>query len=377
MKKVLLFLLMFAIAGAVFTGLRYGGGDTYPDLTTQPLFGEDRLEHVLSYSEPIGDVAVSASGRIFFTVHPDSRSQGNKLLEYVDGASVPYPSLSQQTELFDTPLAIVVDGEDRLWIVDHGSHGMHAAFIMAIDLSSGEVLRRQQLDTSIAPVGSCLQNVAVSPDGRTVFIADSSFWRKSPAIVVYDVASGQAWRVLNGDAAVSAEHYALSYDGREVSFLGGLVALRSGVNGVAAAGDWLYFGAMTGAGLYRVALEALTDESLTDEQLAARVQRVGDKPMSAGLAADPAGQIWIADVEHNAISMHRLDRGLSTALRSSRIRWPTGLTVARNGSVYVSDSALPKIILQPAQQIRSMGPYSLFRFNPDATGAPEQQKERK
>ena len=35
------------------------------------------------------EITVSADGRIFFTVHPESRPQGNKLLEWTAGAAVP------------------------------------------------------------------------------------------------------------------------------------------------------------------------------------------------------------------------------------------------------------------------------------------------
>jgi len=89
MKSVLLFLIILLVVAATTLWVRHGGGESYPDLTDAPLLGSDALEEVLAYSEPIGNVAVSKSGRIFFTVHPESRPRGNKLLEYVNGASVP------------------------------------------------------------------------------------------------------------------------------------------------------------------------------------------------------------------------------------------------------------------------------------------------
>ena len=61
----------------------------------------------VTYPEPIGNVAVSRDGRIFFTIHPEGRTQGNKLLEWVDGAAEPYPSGTVQPHLFDTVLGLV------------------------------------------------------------------------------------------------------------------------------------------------------------------------------------------------------------------------------------------------------------------------------
>ncbi len=73
----------------VILHVRYGGGEPYRDLSTSPLIEETALEEVLAYPEPIGNVAVSQQGRIFFTVHPESRPQGNKLLELVARAAMP------------------------------------------------------------------------------------------------------------------------------------------------------------------------------------------------------------------------------------------------------------------------------------------------
>ena len=76
MKNFLLFLLAIAIIMAATLRLRYGGGEPYPDLTGTPLLDEAKLEKVLGYAEPIGNVAVSKLGRVFFTVHPESRPKG-------------------------------------------------------------------------------------------------------------------------------------------------------------------------------------------------------------------------------------------------------------------------------------------------------------
>ena len=64
---------------------------------------------VLSDDGIWNSVAVSRDGRVFFTVHPEARPHGNKLLEFVNGASVPYPDGAAQTELFDTVLGVAID----------------------------------------------------------------------------------------------------------------------------------------------------------------------------------------------------------------------------------------------------------------------------
>ncbi|MCH8303036.1 MAG: hypothetical protein IH912_09810, partial [Proteobacteria bacterium] len=112
MKNFLLFLLALALLTAIVLRVRYGGGDPYRDLSEAPRISDSQLEEVLNYPEPIGNVAVNREGRIFFTVHPESRPQGNKLLEWVQGAAVPYPNGPVQPHLFDTVLGLVVDDRD-------------------------------------------------------------------------------------------------------------------------------------------------------------------------------------------------------------------------------------------------------------------------
>ena len=170
MKTLLLFLILL-LSASLALWVRHGGGEPYPDLTTPALLGDDALEEVLSYPEPIGNVAVNGQGRVFFTVHPEARPTGNKLLEFVDGASVPYPDGASQQELFDTVLGVVVDRYDRLWTIDHGNHGLRTARLLAFDLATGKLIHDERFDETIAPRGSFLQDLQVSPDGRTVVIA--------------------------------------------------------------------------------------------------------------------------------------------------------------------------------------------------------------
>jgi major royal jelly protein len=372
MKSVLLFLIILFVVAATTLWVRHGGGESYPDLTDSPQLGSDALEEVLAYSEPIGNVAVSKSGRIFFTVHPESRPRGNKLLEYVNGASVPFPTLRQQKELFDTPLGIAIDRFDRLWIIDHGNHGTRAARIVAIDLSNGEVIRKQNLEASIAPVGSILQDLQVSADGRSIIIADASFWRKKPALIVYDVETGNARRVLEGHHSVSAENYMIRTHDRDMEFLGGMVALRGGVDGIALGTEWLHFGALNGSGLYRVRLKDLRNEKMPGQQLARLVERYSDKPLSDGLSTDTAGGIYVTDIEHSAIFRVSTAGVLSTLIQSPRIRWPDALSFGPDGYLYVADSALPELILKSTEHIKANGPYRVFRFQPGFDGVPGQ-----
>lgn len=370
MKRIIAFVLAAAAILAAVAWVRYGGGDPYADLSTPPIVPEEALEVVLEYPEPVGNVAAGPDGRLFFTVHPESRPRGNRLLEFVDGASVPFPDVRSQLDLFDTVLGLAVDTQNRLWTIDHGNHGLRDARILAFDLERNAVIRDQVLPDDIAPAGSYLQDLRVTKDGRTVIIADASFWRQSPALIVYDVESGSARRVLEGHESVSAENYVIRANGRELRYLGGIVTLKGGVDGLAVGPDWIYFGAINGSGLYRVAIADVRNEALSDGELAARVERYSPKPLSDGMSLDEDGNVYVTDVEHNSVYIVGVDRKPRTLLRSPRIRWPDALSIGPAGRIYVADSALPELVLQSREHVAAQSPYRIFRFpTGDATTA--------
>lgn len=374
MRHFLLFLLVVAIIVVTTLRVRYGGGDPYHDLSTAPFIEETQLEQVLSYGEPIGNVAVSQQGRLFFTVHPESRPQGNKLLEWVDGAAVPYPNGTVQPHLFDTVLGLVVDRQDRLWTIDHGNHGFGTARLLAFDLASGNIVHDHEFRPDIAPTGSLLQDLQVSADGETVFIADASLWRKQPAIIVYDVAIRDARRVLESHVSVSAQNYLIRNPIRDMSFLGGLVTLKTGVDGIAldAENKWLYFGAMNHGGLFRVPVRDLRNPVLAARDLENEVERYSDKPLSDGLSVDLSGNIYVTDVEHGAVLLVDGNTELHTVIKSGRIRWADGLSFGPDGWLYLADSALSEQILQTTEHVATSGPYFIYRFQPGFTGIPGQ-----
>lgn len=372
MKKILLYLLVVIVALAIFVRYRFGGGDEYPNLTSAPRIGEAAVEDVLEYPDPIGNVAVSADGRVFFTVHPESRPKGNKLLEFVDGAAEPFPDGASQARLFDTVLGVVIDRQNRLWTIDHGNHGVRDARLLAFDLASGEIVHDHVFAKDIAPAGSYLQDLQVSADGQTVVIADASFWRRRPALIIYDVVTASARRVLDAHESVMAEHYRIRNHGNDMVFLGGLVALRGGVNGIALGPEWLYYGALSGSSLHRVRLSDLTDATMPGAQLAAHVEPVARKPLSDGMSIDVDGNVYGTDVEHGAVFVIDASGELSTLLQSRRFRWPDALSFGPGGWLYIADSALADVILQTGDHIKANEPYKIYRFRPGTPGTPGQ-----
>jgi hypothetical protein len=92
MKKLLallLILLLVAVIAVVAVGMlvkgKYGGGEPFPEVELSPaIFSMDDVEEVASLPLPPGNIAVSESGRVFISFHPEGRPD-YALAEIIDG----------------------------------------------------------------------------------------------------------------------------------------------------------------------------------------------------------------------------------------------------------------------------------------------------
>ncbi|MFN7118618.1 MAG: L-dopachrome tautomerase-related protein [Saprospiraceae bacterium] len=371
MKRILLIssavVLVLVLILAIFLRLRFGGGKTYPDLSTTPRLPQAALEAFFAFDEPIGNVAASRDTsyptRVFFTVHPESRPEKIKLLEIKDGKAVPYPSEAEQAK-FKTPLGLYVDRQQRLWVIDHGNHAIEGARLLAFDLQKNALIHEYTFPDSIAEKGSFFNDLSVTPDGNYVFVADVSFFAKKPSLIVYDIARRQARSLLDGHPSVTSQGYVPVTPAKKMRFFGGLVDLMPGIDGldVDGKGEYVYWAAMSHESLCRLPVATATDFNLSDNAIYNKVETVSKKPLSDGIRVDTAGNVLITDIEHQGIYVVAPDGKGQTLLRDARIRWADGLSYGSDGYWYLADSDIPNQMLQSKKHIMQHQPYYIFRF---------------
>ncbi len=371
-KRALLIIVLLAILiGSIY--LRFGGGKDYPDLTL-PNASMPVLEEVLAYPEPLGNVAVSATGRVFFTVHPESRPAGNKLLvREIDGRIQAFPSEAAQAKLFDAVMGLVIDARGTLWTIDHGQHGFRQPRLLGFDINTGKILHDFALSSDVAPKGSFLQDLQVNSSGTMAYIADVSFLRNSPGIVVVDLKTGAAWRALDKDPSVMPQSWLIRNPTKTMSWLGGLFTLKPGIDGIAISKNdqFLVYGAMAHDTLFSVPTAALRREEAG--QAALQVKALGRKPLNDGLSMDRNDNIFITDVEHGSVMKMTPAGLLSTVVQDvQRLRWADALSFGPDGWLYVADSAIPDQMLRSKAHMREQAPYRIFRFKPGTEGVPGQ-----
>ncbi|MEM7214328.1 MAG: L-dopachrome tautomerase-related protein [Pseudomonadota bacterium] len=370
-KRIFLALALL-IAGLIgFLYYHFGGGKPYVDLTTAPLLPQGTIEVAVTSDRPIGNATVSADGRIFYTIHPESNPTGPKLYEWVDGKAVPYPNPEEQESFFETPLGVVVDARERLWVMDPGTHGTGTPSLTAFDLETDELVHRREFSSDVAPIGSFLQDMQVSTDGKWVYIADVGFWAKRPGIVVYNTETQKSWRVFDRHESVYPQNILIRTQIKDMAFFGGLLEMKTGIDGIALSRDnrWLYYGTMNHDTLYRLPVSVLQQESATDTEVEEVLEAVGKKPLNDGLSIDDQNNVFITDIEYQAVLKMAPDGTLTTVVKDDRIRWADGLSFGPDGWLYLADSAIPHIVLQNAEHHQANAPYYIWRFKPGTRGA--------
>lgn len=370
LRRLLLGLLTLIAVLLLVLKLRYGGGRTdFPDRSGAPSFPDSALEVVAELPTPPGNIAVSADGRVFVSLHPEAKPS-QTLMELVAGQARPWPSAEAQTRFVDV-LGIRIDRQNRLWTLDNGGHGAQPVKLTAFDVSNGKIVREIVFDRAIAGLGSHYNDLQISSDGSTVYIADASFFGLKPALVVVDVASGQARRLLEQHVSVTPEQYIPVVQGRSMEAFG-LVAIRPGVDSIALSRDdqWLYYAPITSQHLYRIRTADLRGPTLGPQQLAGQVETLAAKTMSDGITSDDQGRLYLSDLEHSAIVRYTPDSGaLETLIKTDRLRWPDGFSFGPDGWLYVTGSALHQVIGLPPSSVAEHAPYPVFRFKPGASAA--------
>lgn len=340
------------------------------------------LELVASFKGQVTGVAVSPKGRIFVNFPRWEEDVAVSLAEVGrNGALTPYPNAawnayrdakpgvtpSLAAQQFVCVQSVTVDPLGNLWVLDPAAPGL--AFevpggpkLVRIDLAINKISRVYAFDDTVAPQGSYLNDIRFTPDGQRAVMTNSG---QPGCLIAFDVASGQARRVLDGHpstqfqpnvAVVVNGHDLRRGDGAPPQFSADGLALDT-------KGEYAYWQATTGTTMYRVPVAALFDAQMTPEQLAAKVELYVQTFVADGYWMARNGVLHLTSCGDNAVKRMQADRSFVTEVRDSRLLWPDSMAEGADGSIYVTASHIPQMKAWQGPGVRQT---QLFRFRPAA-----------
>ena len=359
-------MLLFVVAVLLSVRLVYVESASFPNRSAAPLLPSTELEKMVSLPLPPGNLAVADDQRIFFTFHPEASPDINVAVWANDEVRA-FPAPEWQPggsaeHALNEVLSLRLHNNE-LWLLDNGRHALNSVRLLAFDINSRELLHSYRFPRDVFPLGAHANDFRISADGRYFFITDASLLARTPALVVYDRAEGISRRVLHNDASVRAGAFEPVVQGQAMTLFG-LFTVNPGVDGIALddAGEWLYFAAVAADQVYRIRVADLLNADLPYATLSARVEALGPKTMTDGMALDAAGNLYFSDLEHSAIVRRTPAGELQTLLRSVDLRWPDGFS--RQGDyLYLTCSALHQVIGHSREDILAAGPYPIYRFS--------------
>jgi sugar lactone lactonase YvrE len=340
---------------------------------------DDRLQEVARFDHQVTGVTVSEDGRIFVSFPRWSEDVAVSVAEVLkDGTIKPYPNdewniwrnlnMASVTpnDHFVCVQSVVADGRGSLWIVDPAAPNSEKAIkdgpkLIEVDLKSDAVKRTYAFGPDIAGPASYLNDVRLSPDGKFAYMTDSGV---PGGLVVVNLDSGNAWRVLSGDSSTQFEKdVTVVVDGKPLRRPDNRQPLFN-ADGIALSpdGKTLYWQALTGKTLYRIGTDVL--QAAAERPTAAKAEEVATTEPVDGLWINKAGKLFLSSIGNNAIKSLNASGAMRTELTDSRLRWPDTFAEGPDGSLYVTASHI-----QDSPWFHPAGwtdkNFTLFKFKPD------------
>jgi sugar lactone lactonase YvrE len=308
------------------------------------------LQMVASFPDKqVTGIAVSHTGRIFVCFPDWSDDHTVSVAELVDGKPKAYPDAEwNQSGVpknhFVCVQSVHIDESDSLWILDPASPKMQGVVkggpkLVKVDLVKNQVVQTIPFSDEIAPKKSYLNDVRVDTKTQTAYITDSGLG----AIVVVDLATGQARRLLEDDPSTQADKdFKLQVNGRSLLGEDGKPPqIHSDGIALDPLNGYLYFHALTASALHRIKTDDLRNRRLTKSQLSAKVEEVLETPPPDGMEMGPDGRLYLTDIQDGFIRVVDLkENKLNSVIGDGRLSWPDSLAWGPEGALFVTTSQI-------------------------------------
>lgn len=327
------------------------------EITTYATFGPEM---------PPGNLAIGPDGRMFMSVH-EFYGKDLRIVEVMpDGSTTPYPNEAwANAPVGDGPglkgvLGLRADREGILWMLDGQADGQTGR-IVGWNTNTETLHAIYYLGQPATKATSFLNDLAVDREHNAIYITDTAN-AETTALIVLDMDTGRARRVLEASAFTVPEDTDMVIDGKVVNLGGGPAKIGANPITIDPTNEWVYFAPMTASAMYRVRTTDLLNQDLSDDDLAARVERYGDKPISDGSTVDAAGNVYITSITEDAVGVTKPDGTYEILYQADNMSWPDGFAMGADGHVYVTINELHRSPVLNDGTDATQGEFSIMRF---------------
>ncbi|MDW9670253.1 hypothetical protein GOB27_27245 [Sinorhizobium meliloti] len=324
-------------------------------------------------SEMIWNAVMVDQGRVFVAGPRWTGSKGPAVsLLAADGTPKPYPDAAwnawkegaDPAGAFVNVNAIHLDGQGGLWVVDTGSPQFGGdplpggTKLVRIDLATDTVTKIYPFGPRIAPAGSYVDDVRFN--GDFAYLTDAG----RPGLIVLDLRSGVARRVLNDHASTTAPaDRQIVLDGQVVKAPDGSpLKVNSDPLDLSPDGQWLYFGPLSGP-WSRIETRWLNDATITPEEVATKVEAWADLPPVGGTVMDKNGDLYFTDLAENALKRRTPDGQITTIVQDSRLHWVDAPFIDANRVIWLPAPQMDRVALFHEGKPQTKWPVQVFRLN--------------
>ncbi len=310
---------------------------TKQDPRLQPAFHADRMWNA---------VTATADGRVFVGFPGADNKPGPELEELSpDGKGHAFPDAAWNQPANGNPAhafvrvnSVRVGPDGALWVIDAGAPGIGkpavhgAARAFRIDLKTNQVSRVYALDAAAKPL-SYIDDIRFH--GRTAYLTDAG----DPALVVLDLDSGAARRVLEGDRSTTDARPMYADNRKLVKPDGSDLLVHADQLEVSPDGGYLYYQPASGM-LSRIETRWLDDAALPPAELAGHVDAGWvDTPTTGGTAIAADGTIYLSDTKLRRILRITPAGQVSTLVADPRLVWSDAMWIDDAGFLWIPETA--------------------------------------
>lgn len=317
---------------------------------------DPRVQVALTLDTPCNGVSTTPDGRLFvlFARVDGTQAQGlPEVVEWVNGTGVPYPNAqwnSYAGPSSDPATTLVrvnsqrIGPDGNLWLVDTGSPGFGSPVILpqgpklvVVDVQTNEVTRVYNMG-NVTKSSSLLDDIRFHTATGKAYLTDAGVG----ALIVLDLATGAALRMLDGDASTGA-FTPVSGEGMLLrSAAGQPQYILADQLEVSPDGAYLYWQPASG-GMSRIET-AYLDQAFYNSSLATSlsefVEAFALTPSTGGTAIDAEGSIYVSDTDRQAIEKVYANGTRTTLLQDERLLWVDAMWIDSQHRLWLPSAQL-------------------------------------